>query len=189
MGILINTGFDLGSSSPIDNRTVKNTTDERDALVTDGLVYENLKVYCKDTQTEYRWNGTEWETVCSSGSGGDLTDYQKKTDNTLDTTDKTIVGAINEVKLSIPTRTSELENNSNFITNDDLPTVPTKVSELTNDKNYISSIPSEYVTETELKAKGYLTSVPSTYALKTDIPTVPTMSFNSSTGKLSITLK
>ena len=63
MGILINTGFDLGSSSPIDNRTVKNTTDERDALVTDGLVYENLKVYCKDTQTEYRWTGTEWKIV------------------------------------------------------------------------------------------------------------------------------
>ena len=99
MGILVNTGFDVGSSNPIDNRTVKNTTDERDALVTDGLVYENLKVYCKDTQTEYRWTGTDWETVGSSGSGGDLdlTDYQKKTDNTLTTTDKTVTGAINEV--------------------------------------------------------------------------------------------
>ena len=216
-----------------------------------------------------------------------------KIDDTLTTTDKTIVGAINEVKLSIPTRTSELENNSNFITNDDLPTVPTKVSDLENDSNFvtnskmleaiasaqlgngedsdidlsayqpieestltttaktiptainelksglddkvnktditttidsssmdtqipsakatydlantkantnhthntsdikglsiptkvsdlendsnfITSIPSEYVTETELKAKKYLTSVPSTYALKTDIPTVPT---------------
>ena len=63
MGILINTGFDLGSSSPIDNRTVKDTTDERDALVSKGLVYENLKVYCKDTQTEYRWTGTDWEIV------------------------------------------------------------------------------------------------------------------------------
>lgn len=63
MGILINTGFDVGSSNPIDNRTVKNTTDERDALISDGLVYENLKVYCKDTQTEYRWTGTTWEEV------------------------------------------------------------------------------------------------------------------------------
>ena len=61
MGILINTGFDLGSSSPIDNRTVKNTIGERDALISDGLVYENLKVYCKDTQKEYRWTGTEWK--------------------------------------------------------------------------------------------------------------------------------
>ena len=110
MGILINTGFDLGSSSPIDNRTVKNTIDERDALVSEGKVYENLKVYCKDTQTEYRWTGTEWETVGSSG--GDLTDYQKKTDNTLTTTDKTIVGAINEVKSDI----AKKANNSDLTT-------------------------------------------------------------------------
>ena len=63
MGILINTGFDLGSSSPIDSRTVKNTIGERDELVNEGKVYENLKVYCKDTQKEYRWTGTEWEEV------------------------------------------------------------------------------------------------------------------------------
>ena len=108
MGILINTGFDVGSSSPIDNRTLKETTLERDALVSEGKVYENLKVYCKDTQKEYRWTGTEWETVV--GSGRDLTDYQKKTDNTLTTTDKTIVGAINEVKDSIITNYKDLTN-------------------------------------------------------------------------------
>ena len=37
------------------------------------------------------------------------------------------------------------------------PTIPTKVSELTNDSGYLKSIPSEYVTETELATKGYLT--------------------------------
>ena len=35
--------------------------------------------------------------------------------------------------------------------------IPTKVSELENDSNYLSSIPEEYVTDTELEAKGYLT--------------------------------
>ena len=45
--------------------------------------------------------------------------------------------------------------------------IPTKTSDLTNDSNFISSIPSEYVTETELDNKGYLT----TYT-ETD-PTVP----------------
>ena len=35
--------------------------------------------------------------------------------------------------------------------------IPTKVSQLTNDKNYLTSIPSEYVTETELNQKGYIT--------------------------------
>ena len=35
--------------------------------------------------------------------------------------------------------------------------IPSKVSQLENDSNYLSSIPEEYVTDTELNAKGYLT--------------------------------
>ena len=35
--------------------------------------------------------------------------------------------------------------------------LPTKTSELTNDSGYLTSIPSEYVTDNELNAKGYLT--------------------------------
>ena len=46
--------------------------------------------------------------------------------------------------------------------------IPTKISELTNDSNFITSIPSEYITETELSNKGYLTSVPSSYKTKTE---------------------
>ena len=56
----------------------------------------------------------------------------------------------------------------------DLSIVPTKVSQLENDSNYLSSIPEEYVTETELNAKGYLTEHQdlSAYALKTEIPSL-----------------
>ena len=39
----------------------------------------------------------------------------------------------------------------------DITSIPSKVSDLENDSNYLSSIPEEYVTETELSAKGYLT--------------------------------
>lgn len=39
----------------------------------------------------------------------------------------------------------------------DKPTIPTKVSELENDSNYITSVPEEYVTETELAGKNYAT--------------------------------
>lgn len=35
--------------------------------------------------------------------------------------------------------------------------IPTKVSQLTNDSGYLKSIPTEYITETELNGKGYLT--------------------------------
>ena len=226
-GIKLTTGFDVGAKSPLDNKSVVETIDERDAFVTDNLAYEGLEVYVKETKTKYRYNGTSWidlDTQSGSGSGTgegltteqaqqlttayehsqtphvsaddiptnisdltndsgfitsipeeyitetelenkgyltshqDISGLQTKTDDSLTTTDKTVIGAINEVKLSIPTRTSELENNSNFITNDDLPTVPTKVSDLENDRGYLISIPEEYITETELEAKGYLTS-------------------------------
>lgn len=38
----------------------------------------------------------------------------------------------------IPTATSQLTNDSGYITNSDIPTIPTKVSQLTNDSNYVT---------------------------------------------------
>ena len=72
-----------------------------------------------------------------------LTPYQPKNDDTLATTNKTIVGAINELKtnvnnINVPTKTSQLTNDSGYITNSDIPTIPTKVSQLTNDSNYVT---------------------------------------------------
>jgi hypothetical protein len=55
----------------------------------------------------------------------------------------------------VPTKTSDLVNDSGYITSATLPTVPTKVSELANDKGYITGVPSEYVTDSELTAKNY----------------------------------
>ena len=89
-------------------------------------------------------------------------------------------------KPTIPTKLSQLENDSSFLTEytetdplyskdksslalkselfsknyNDLtnkPNIPTKVSDLTNDSGFINSIPDEYITETELNEKGYLT--------------------------------
>lgn len=44
---------------------------------------------------------------------------------------------------------------TNLATTDDIPTVPTKTSQLTNDSGYITNIPDEYITETELNARRY----------------------------------
>ena len=113
----------------------------------------------------------------------DLSIYQTIQEDTLTTTAKTIPEAINELKsgvegIIVPTKVSELNNDSNFIDKDvsnltnypttttventyakktDIPTIPTKVSQLNNDSGFITSIPEEYVTDTELNAKGYLT--------------------------------
>lgn len=98
------------------------------------------------------------------------------------------------LKSELPTKVSQLENDSKFITREEvpetdlsayakkseIPTVPSKVSAFTNDAGYltqhqdlsayakkseipdvsdfITSIPEEYITESELEAKGYLTS-------------------------------
>ena len=75
---------------------------------------------------------------------------------------------------NIPTRTSQLENDSNFITDSEVnlssyakkTDLPTKISQLTNDSGYITDVPDEYITETELNAKGYVTT--------SQMPTVPT---------------
>ena len=71
MGILINTGFDLGSSNPLDDRTVKNTIDERDALVTDGLAYESLRTYVTSEKKWYEYDGYTWNEIIEKGDKGD----------------------------------------------------------------------------------------------------------------------
>lgn len=63
--------------------------------------------------------------VTGEGSSADLNDYQKKTDSTLTTTDKTVVGAINELKndlnsINVPNKVSELTNDLMYVTNSQL---------------------------------------------------------------------
>lgn len=58
------------------------------------------------------------------------------------------------LKSELPTKTSQLENDSGFLT--EVPSGYITEEEL-NSKGYLHSVPSEYVTETEMEAKGYLT--------------------------------
>ena len=80
--------------------------------------------------------------------------------------------------------------------------IPTKVSQLLNDRNYLTSVPSEYVTETDLIDKGYATIDEvdqkitdavtngtvdlSDYALKTEVPTSTSQLTNDSNFLTSI---
>lgn len=88
-----------------------------------------------------------------SGKGlstNDYTDEDKaKLDSLQNYDDSSIVALINNKSDKGHTHTvSQIT---------DFPSIPSKVSQLTNDSGFISSIPSEYVTDTELNAKGYLT--------------------------------
>ena len=61
-------------------------------------------------------------------------------------------GQTGAVTIAVPTKTSDLTNDSGFITASDIPTIPTKTSQLTNDSGFITAadIPSagEWVTVT-----------------------------------------
>ena len=58
-----------------------------------------------------------FKVVALDGDKIDLSDYQKKTDNSLNTTSKTVVGAINEVKSTADTASSTASSNATEITN------------------------------------------------------------------------
>lgn len=62
----------------------------------------------------------------------------------------------------------------NGMTGDVVLEIPSKTSDLVNDSGFLTQIPDEYVTETELNAKGYLTEHQSLadYAKKSEIPDV-----------------
>ena len=110
-------GFLTKSPSPLDGKQEFATILEMKNFDTSWLGNTAMATCDEDGKLYvYNVNNTEndttgkWEEVGTGGSSGDLTDYQKKTDNTLTTTDKTIVGAINEVKDSIITNYENLTN-------------------------------------------------------------------------------
>ena len=84
----------------------------------------------------------------------DLSSYAKKTD-LHSHSNKSVLDGITADKITEWDNKSTFDGNYNSLTNK--PTIPTKTSQLTNDSGFITTVPSEYITETELNAKGYLT--------------------------------
>ena len=68
-------------------------------------------------------------------------------------------------KPTIPTKTSDLTNDSGFITASDIPTIPTKTSDLTNDSGFItaSDVPAQVQAnwnESDTSSKAYIQNKP-----------------------------
>lgn len=84
---------------------------------------------------------------------------------------KEVLDGITEEKITSWDNKSDFSGNYNDLSNK--PSIPTKTSQLTNDNGFLTSVPSEYITETELEAKGYLTEHQSLsgYATKDDLNT------------------
>ena len=84
----------------------------------------------------------------------DLTNYATKSE-LHSHSNKSVLDNITSSKISEWDNKSDFSGDYNDLTNK--PTIPTKTSQLTNNSGFITSIPDEYVTETELDNKGYLT--------------------------------
>lgn len=100
------------------------------------------------------------EQIEASGGTGDInnakvtfTEAEERTNIKSQETMSTMFGKIK--KWFTDLKTVAFSGSYNDLSNK--PTIPTKTSQLTNDSNFLTEIPSEYVTETELNAKGYLT--------------------------------
>lgn len=100
----------------------------------------------------------------AGSDGADGKDGKDGKDYVLTDDDKQEIARTVEgnVSVNIPNKTSQLQNDSNFVTKDVTDSlseqmnglyIPTKTSELQNDSGFITSIPSEYVTEDELEAE------------------------------------
>ena len=114
-GIKLSSGFSLGAKSPLDTREVVEDISERDALITSNIAYEGMIVYVKTEKKHYKLvdlTTPKWEEL-GSGSGGDLSDYQKIDEDTLTTNDKTIPGAINELDAEIGNATHYEKDDTN----------------------------------------------------------------------------
>ena len=72
---------------------------------------------------------------------------------------KSVLDGITSTKITEWNNKSTFDGNYNTLTNK--PTIPTKTSDLINDSGFITSIPSEYVTDSELNTKADITTVSS----------------------------
>ena len=110
------------------------------------------------------------------------TDLDGKLDASTYNSDKAGFASKTEIAdmLTKTEATSTYQTKGNYATKDEIPDIsnlatkaelPTTTSDLTNDSGYITSIPDEYITETELEGKGYAvnSTVASTYATKTEL--------------------
>ena len=95
----------------------------------------DLSGYATREELNSKVNVSDLSSVATSGNYQDL--INKPTIPTVDVTKEYV--------------------DTQLLTKANITDIPTKVSELTNDSGYLTVIPEEYVTDTELESKGYLT--------------------------------
>ena len=97
------------------------------------------------------------EIVYIGGSGG-TSDYMHL-ENKPQINGVELIGnkSAKELGIEVPKKTSDLDNDSGFITKKDLPSVPTKTSQLTNDSGYITKDDLPNIEIPDVDLSGYAT--------------------------------
>ena len=128
---------------------------------TDNTVYAILNKNGKRLVYLYSKELKDYILINGDVNNYDDTKIKKELNNKANLSDlhehsnKEILDGITIEKITSWNNKSNFDGNYNNLTNK--PSIPTKTSQLTNDSGFLTSIPSEYITETELEAKGYLT--------------------------------
>ena len=140
-------------------------------------VEERFKVFARAKPANYVYTETEvlnYNTLAdridnvNNNIGASVEDYLQKHPVEVDLSNYAL-------KSEIPTNVSAFANDAGYLTDHQSLTnyyTKTEVDALTSD--FITSIPAEYITESELDAKGYITEQQdlSAYALKSEIPSL-----------------
>lgn len=138
-GITVASGFDLGAKTPLDSRLVVNTIEERDAHVTNNRAYDGMIVYVIEDKTTYQYLKGEWvifgaEVIDNLGSTSVIKGLSANQGRVLDE-------KITELQKEVENVDGKFGNIS-YEDLQDKPNIPTRVSQLTNDSNYATK---EYV--------------------------------------------
>ena len=137
---------------------------------------KSIEIQKTDTHIQWRQEGGQWINLVAladlkgdkgeqgGGTNVDLTDYATKVWVTQQlasyyTKVEIDLSLSNKADIShTHTEYASIDHVHNYNDLTNKPTIPSKTSDLTNDSGFLTSIPSEYITETELTNKGYLTS-------------------------------
>lgn len=177
-------------TNPVINKISKAEYDLKVAggVITDTMIEEQVWIN-QDVTIADQENLRNIKTVALTGSYNDLTDKPTipavPTKTSELTNDSGFITA-NDIPAAqeVPTKTSDLTNDSGFITASDIPTIPTKTSDLTNDSGFITGYTESDPT---VPAWAKATTKPSySYDEITNKPTLFSGSYNDLTDKPTI---
>lgn len=161
---------------------IKAALETQDIEVLESDTFRKYAEYITEIRKVSSVNGKVGDVTITAEELGALTEIPSEYITESELNDKGYLTSIPDdyaLKTDIPTNVSELNNDANYITLNEVPKtdlsdyytkeeVDGKIPDVS---DFITSIPSEYITESELNDKGYLTSIPDTYITEDELTT------------------